>query len=48
MQKNFFDYAENKDSKSSEAPKLGENLYQKTLFVFSFFHVFIAYLPELD
>ena len=31
-----------------QTPKIEENLYQKTLFIFNVFHVFIACLPELD
>ena len=46
--KKISELPENKSLKSSETPKIEENLYQKTLFVFNVFQVFIAYLPELE
>ena len=38
MQKNFLNRAENKASKSSETPKIEENLYQKNTVHFQRFH----------
>ena len=36
MQKNFLNRAENKASKSSETPKIEENLYQKQCWFLTF------------